>query len=82
MNHIVLLRSRVISHVIHSHVNLFLQNAVNIYRTLGDKVMPQPLVMYFAVCILHMIEQLHSIDIIHADVKPDNFLLGERYCML
>lgn len=62
---------------LHSYGTLL--NAVNIYRTLGDKVMPQPLVMYFAVCILHMIEQLHSIDIIHADVKPDNFLLGERF---
>lgn len=58
---------------------LHLQNAVNMYRTLSDKVMPQPLVMYFTVCILHMVELLHSIHIIHADIKPDNFLLGERY---
>ncbi|XP_067338875.1 mitotic checkpoint serine/threonine-protein kinase BUB1 isoform X2 [Channa argus] len=56
-----------------------LLNAVNIYKTLADKVMPQPLVMYFTVCILHMVEQLHSIHIIHADIKPDNFLLGERF---
>uniref|UniRef100_A0A3Q1G9H7 Protein kinase domain-containing protein n=1 Tax=Acanthochromis polyacanthus TaxID=80966 RepID=A0A3Q1G9H7_9TELE len=55
-----------------------LLNAVNIYRTLGDKVMPQPLVLYFTICILHMVEQLHSIHIIHADIKPDNFMLGER----
>lgn len=56
-----------------------LLNAVNLYRTQGDKVMPQPLVLYFTVCILHMIEQLHSVGIVHADVKPDNFLLGERF---
>ncbi|XP_042358797.1 mitotic checkpoint serine/threonine-protein kinase BUB1 isoform X2 [Plectropomus leopardus] len=56
-----------------------LLNAVNIYKTLSDKVMPQPLVMYFTVCILHMVEQLHSINVIHADIKPDNFLLGERF---
>ncbi|XP_067429364.1 mitotic checkpoint serine/threonine-protein kinase BUB1 isoform X1 [Thunnus thynnus] len=56
-----------------------LLNAVNIYKTLSDKVMPQPLVMYFTICILHMVEQLHSIRIIHADVKPDNFMLGERF---
>lgn len=40
--------------------------------------MPQPLVMYLATCILTMVEQLHAIHIIHADIKPDNFLLGER----
>ncbi|KAJ8418313.1 hypothetical protein AAFF_G00140220 [Aldrovandia affinis] len=56
-----------------------LLNAVNVYRNLGDKVMPQPLVLYFTVCILHMVEQLHSARIIHADIKPDNFLLGERF---
>ncbi|CAK6969581.1 mitotic checkpoint serine/threonine-protein kinase BUB1 [Scomber scombrus] len=56
-----------------------LLNAVNIYKTLSDKVMPQPLVMYFTVCILHMVEQLHNIHIIHADVKPDNFMLGESF---
>lgn len=48
------------------------------YRAQNDKVMPQPLVMYFTACILHMVEQLHSVGIIHADVKPDNFLLGDR----
>ncbi|XP_041814693.1 mitotic checkpoint serine/threonine-protein kinase BUB1 [Chelmon rostratus] len=56
-----------------------LLNAVNIFKTLSDKVMPQPLVMYFTICILSMVEQLHSIRVIHADVKPDNFLLGERF---
>ncbi len=54
------------------------QNAVNIYKTLSDKVMPQPLVIYFTICILNMVEQLHSIQVVHADIKPDNFLLGER----
>lgn len=54
------------------------QNAVNIYKTLSDKLMPQPLVMYFTVCILNMVEQLHAVRIVHADIKPDNFMLGER----
>jgi len=45
---------------------------------MSDKVMPQPLVMYFAVCILHMVERLHAVQVVHADIKPDNFLLGDR----
>uniref|UniRef100_H3CAW4 BUB1 mitotic checkpoint serine/threonine kinase n=1 Tax=Tetraodon nigroviridis TaxID=99883 RepID=H3CAW4_TETNG len=56
-----------------------LLNAVNIYRSLSEKVMPPPLVLYFTTCILRMVEQLHAISIIHADIKPDNFLLGERF---
>ncbi|XP_040921025.1 mitotic checkpoint serine/threonine-protein kinase BUB1 isoform X2 [Toxotes jaculatrix] len=62
---------------LHSYGTLL--NAVNMYKALSDKVMPQPLVMYFTICILHMVEQLHSVHIVHADIKPDNFLLGERF---
>uniref|UniRef100_A0A3Q2E3I1 Protein kinase domain-containing protein n=1 Tax=Cyprinodon variegatus TaxID=28743 RepID=A0A3Q2E3I1_CYPVA len=56
-----------------------LLNAVNIYRTMSEKVMPQPLVLYFSVCILHTVEKLHAAGIIHADIKPDNFMLGKRF---
>nr|XP_031360160.1 LOW QUALITY PROTEIN: mitotic checkpoint serine/threonine-protein kinase BUB1 [Lonchura striata domestica] len=56
-----------------------LLNAVNIYKKLPEKVMPQALVIYFAVKILHMVEELHSCKIIHGDIKPDNFILGERF---
>lgn len=56
-----------------------LLNAVNVYRALSDKVMPQPLVLHFTVCILHMVEQLHAARLVHADIKPDNFMLGERF---
>ncbi|XP_041832462.1 mitotic checkpoint serine/threonine-protein kinase BUB1 isoform X3 [Melanotaenia boesemani] len=62
---------------LHNHGTLL--NVVNIYKTQSDKVMPQPLVLYFTVCILHMVEQLHAARLIHADVKPDNFMLGERF---
>nr|XP_033795830.1 mitotic checkpoint serine/threonine-protein kinase BUB1 [Geotrypetes seraphini] len=56
-----------------------LLNAINLYKKLSEKVMPQPLVIYFAISILHMVEQLHNIEIIHGDIKPDNFVLGERF---
>ncbi|NXU75917.1 BUB1 kinase, partial [Oreotrochilus melanogaster] len=55
-----------------------LLNAINIYKKLPEKVMPQALVIYFAVKILYMVEELHSCQIIHGDIKPDNFILGER----
>lgn len=56
-----------------------LLNAINIYKKLPEKVMPQAFVIYFAVKILHMVEELHSCKIIHGDIKPDNFMLGERF---
>ncbi|NWW16640.1 BUB1 kinase, partial [Falcunculus frontatus] len=59
-----------------------LLNAINIYKKLPEKVMPQALVIYFAIKILHMVEELHSCHIIHGDIKPDNFILGERQVFL
>ncbi|XP_046728821.1 mitotic checkpoint serine/threonine-protein kinase BUB1 isoform X3 [Silurus meridionalis] len=56
-----------------------LLNVVNLYKSRSEKVIPQPLVMYFTMCILDMVERLHTSHIIHADIKPDNFLLGERF---
>ncbi|KAJ7406364.1 mitotic checkpoint serine/threonine-protein kinase BUB1 [Pitangus sulphuratus] len=55
-----------------------LLNAINLYKKVPEKVMPQALVIYFAVKILHMVEELHSCHIVHGDIKPDNFILGER----
>ncbi|KAJ7425784.1 mitotic checkpoint serine/threonine-protein kinase BUB1 [Willisornis vidua] len=59
-----------------------LLNAINIYKQLPEKVMPQALVIYFAVKILHMVEELHSCQIIHGDIKPDNFIFGQRQVFL
>ncbi|KAM5163526.1 mitotic checkpoint serine/threonine-protein kinase BUB1 isoform 2-T2 [Mantella aurantiaca] len=56
-----------------------LLNAINLYKKLSEKVMPVPLAMYFAINILYMVEQLHNIGIIHGDIKPDNFALGENF---
>ncbi|XP_069544188.1 mitotic checkpoint serine/threonine-protein kinase BUB1-like, partial [Brachyistius frenatus] len=56
-----------------------LLNAVNVYKSLSDEATPPPLVLYFSVCILRTLERPHAARIVHADVKPDNFLLGERF---
>ncbi|NXF78830.1 BUB1 kinase, partial [Sclerurus mexicanus] len=59
-----------------------LLNAINLYKQLPEKVMPQALVIYFTVKILHIVEELHSCKIIHGDIKPDNFILGQRQVFL
>lgn len=41
----------------------------------GKKVMPECLVMYFCIEMLKLVHTLHQIKIIHADIKPDNFLV-------
>ncbi|KAI5929388.1 Mitotic checkpoint serine/threonine-protein kinase BUB1 [Manis javanica] len=56
-----------------------LLNAINLYKNTPEKVMPQPLVLLFAVRMLYMIEQVHGCEIIHGDIKPDNFILGNRF---
>lgn len=37
--------------------------------------MHESLVMHFSSQILSIVEHLHGCNIIHADIKPDNFLL-------
>ncbi|XP_068421007.1 mitotic checkpoint serine/threonine-protein kinase BUB1 isoform X3 [Eschrichtius robustus] len=56
-----------------------LLNAINLYKNTPEKVMPQALVLAFAIRVLCMIEQVHDCEIIHGDIKPDNFILGNRF---
>ncbi|XP_011232841.1 mitotic checkpoint serine/threonine-protein kinase BUB1 isoform X2 [Ailuropoda melanoleuca] len=56
-----------------------LLNAINLYKNTPEKVMPQALVLSFAVRMLFMMEQVHDCEIIHGDIKPDNFILGNRF---
>ncbi|XP_038065945.1 uncharacterized protein LOC119736026 [Patiria miniata] len=56
------------------HRNLTLLHAVNEYNK-SKMVMPEELVLLLTIEILHVVEQVHACGIIHADIKPDNFLL-------
>uniref|UniRef100_A0A8B9YZE7 Mitotic checkpoint serine/threonine-protein kinase BUB1 n=1 Tax=Bos mutus grunniens TaxID=30521 RepID=A0A8B9YZE7_BOSMU len=56
-----------------------LLNAINLYKNTPEKVMPQALVLAFAIRMLCMIQQVHDCEIIHGDIKPDNFILGNRF---
>ncbi|XP_074253053.1 mitotic checkpoint serine/threonine-protein kinase BUB1 isoform X2 [Saimiri boliviensis] len=56
-----------------------LLNAINLYKNTPEKVMPQGLVISFAMRMLYMIEQVHDCEIIHGDIKPDNFILGNGF---
>jgi checkpoint serine/threonine-protein kinase len=48
----------------------------NIIRQATSKVMHESLVMHFTSQILSIVSHLHNkCNIIHADIKPDNFLL-------
>jgi checkpoint serine/threonine-protein kinase len=47
----------------------------NRIRTATTKVMHESLAMHFASQILNIIAHLHDCNIVHADIKPDNFLL-------
>ena len=51
-----------------------LQDALNSYLRVGER-MDEVLVMYYAVELLRVVENLHAAGFLHADIKPDNVLL-------
>ncbi|GAB2262969.1 hypothetical protein Droror1_Dr00003966 [Drosera rotundifolia] len=51
-----------------------LQDAINSYLVVGG-VMEEPLCIYYTIEMLHMLETLHAVGIIHGDFKPDNILI-------
>ncbi|KAK7753247.1 protein kinase [Diatrype stigma] len=58
----------------HPHGTLL--DVVNHFRTAEpSQVMDEPLAMFFAVELLRTVEALHSKQILHGDIKPDNCLL-------
>lgn len=51
-----------------------LLDIANLYKQKLGRIMKEPLCIYFASEMLRIIEAMHSAKIIHADIKPDNFL--------
>ena len=51
---------------------------VNITKTCGvQKSCIEPMATYFTIEMLGMVEALHKAEILHADIKADNFLLQD-----
>ncbi|XP_067134995.1 mitotic checkpoint serine/threonine-protein kinase BUB1-like [Centruroides vittatus] len=51
-----------------------LLDIINLYKQ-KNQAMPECLVLYITLEMLYIFQQLHRCQIIHADVKPDNFLI-------
>ncbi|XP_061355572.1 mitotic checkpoint serine/threonine-protein kinase BUB1 [Gastrolobium bilobum] len=51
-----------------------LQDVINSYAVIG-KSMEEVLCIYYTTEMLHMVETLHDVGLIHGDFKPDNLLI-------
>ena len=57
-----------------------LLDIINIMKTaMVKKTSIEPMAIYFTIELLKMVEALHKVGIIHADLKADNLLLQVRY---
>lgn len=55
-----------------------LVNVFNRHKTVTQQYIDESIVMILANQMLKIIDHLHAANIIHADIKPDNFLLMRR----
>lgn len=52
-----------------------LLDLANLHKQKSGKCLKECLVIYFCIKMLQIVQALHEIKIIHADIKPDNFLV-------
>ncbi|CAG9838124.1 unnamed protein product [Diabrotica balteata] len=52
-----------------------LLDLANMYKQKSAKPMKECLVIYLCIQMLQIIQAMHQVQIIHADIKPDNFLV-------
>lgn len=54
-----------------------LQDMVNKYK-MKKKSMEEGVLFYYTIALLRILETMHACDVIHGDIKPDNFLVLDR----
>lgn len=52
-----------------------LLDLANIYKLKSGKTMKECLVIYFTIQMLKIVQAMHEVKVVHADIKPDNFLV-------
>eukprot|EP00742_Colponemidia_sp_Colp-10_P012674 GILJ01014261.1.p1 GENE.GILJ01014261.1~~GILJ01014261.1.p1 ORF type:complete len:452 (-),score=99.03 GILJ01014261.1:124-1383(-) len=51
-----------------------IQDLVNLYLKEGE-FMDESIVLFYTIQMMRLVEELHSVDIIHGDIKPDNWMV-------